>query len=66
MWYTEDDARKALGLAPVNHFTDALGNVGSVPAARSQLGVVSSGPNWGLIFAAVGVGFAALSYFKGR
>lgn len=66
MWYTEYDARSALGLAPVNYFTDALGNVGPVPAERSQLGVVSSEPNWGLILAAAGVVFAALSYFKGR
>lgn len=61
MWQTDYDARTALGFAPVNYFADALGNVG--PA---QSVAVSTGTNWGLILAAAGVAFAALSYFKGR
>lgn len=66
MWQTDYDARAALGFAPVNYFADALGNVGPVPAPPAQSVAVSTGTNWGLILAAAGVAFAALSYFKGR
>lgn len=66
MLYTEYDARAALGLAPVNYFTDALGNVSTPPATAGNTTPTMKPTNWGLWLSVAGVAFAALTYFKGR